>query len=54
VAFCQGTPIRNEIVTRDASRLAEITDAAEQALISRFGSGAIEGKIQAIVVGVTK
>jgi len=54
VAFCQGTPIRNEIETRDASRLAEITDAAEQALISRFGSGAIEGKIQAIVVGVTK
>jgi SAM-dependent methyltransferase len=54
VAFCQGTPIRNEIEARDASRLAAITDAAEQALIQKFGSGAIEGKIQAIVVSVSK
>jgi ubiquinone/menaquinone biosynthesis C-methylase UbiE len=54
VAFCQGTPIRNEIESRDASRLGEITDAAEQAISHRFGAGAIEGKIQAIVVGVTK
>lgn len=54
VAFCQGTPIRNEIEARDASRLAAITDAAEQALLGQFGSGVVEGKIQAIVVSVSK
>jgi SAM-dependent methyltransferase len=50
VAYCEGTPLRNEIEARDASRLAQATRAAEEALASRFGSGAIEGKIQAHVV----
>jgi ubiquinone/menaquinone biosynthesis C-methylase UbiE len=54
IAYCQGTPLRNEIEARDASRLAEVTDAAERALARRFGSGAIEGKIQAIVINITK
>jgi ubiquinone/menaquinone biosynthesis C-methylase UbiE len=54
IAFCQGTPIRNEIEARDAKRLAEVTDASEQALLRRFGSGAIEGRIQAIVISVSK
>jgi len=52
VAICQGTPLRNEIETRDASRLGEATDAAESAVASRFGRGAIEGKIQAHVIVV--
>ena len=52
VAICQGTPLRNEIEARSASRLAEATDAAEQALARRFGAGAVEGKIQAHVVTV--
>ena len=30
VAFCQGTPLRNEIEARDASRLGEATDAADR------------------------
>jgi hypothetical protein len=50
VAFCQGTPLRNEIESRDASRLAEATDAAEEAVARRFGRGAVDGKMQAIVV----
>jgi hypothetical protein len=50
VAFCQGTPLRNEIEARDATRLAEATEAAERALIARFGAGAVDGKIQAHVV----
>jgi SAM-dependent methyltransferase len=52
VAYCQGTPWRNEIEARNASRLGEATDAAEQALARRFGAGAVEGKIQAHVVTV--
>jgi SAM-dependent methyltransferase len=52
IAYCQGTPLRSEIEARDASRLAEATRIAADALTQRFGSGAIDGKIQALVVGV--
>jgi SAM-dependent methyltransferase len=54
VAFCQGTPLRNEIEPRDKSSLAEATDAAEEAIAQRFGRGAIEGKIQAHVVMIER
>jgi SAM-dependent methyltransferase len=54
VAFCQGTPLRNEIEARDAARLGEATDAAEQAIARRFGAGAVDGKIQAHVVTVAR
>jgi ubiquinone/menaquinone biosynthesis C-methylase UbiE len=50
IAFCQGTPLRNEIEARDASRLEEATAAAAEALARRFGNGAIEGRIQAHVI----
>jgi len=50
IAFCQGTPLRNEIVARDPSRLEEATNMAEAALAKRFGSGAIEGPISAHVI----
>jgi SAM-dependent methyltransferase len=52
VAYCQGTPLRNEIEARNASRLGEATDAAAQAIARRFGAGAVDGKIQAHVVMV--
>ena len=52
MAFCQGTPLRSEIEARDASRLGEATDVAEQAIARRFGRGAVDGKIQAHVVTV--
>jgi len=54
IAHCHGTPLRNEIEERDASRLGEATDAAEAALAERFGRGAIDGKIQAHVVVATR
>ncbi|QNP41707.1 class I SAM-dependent methyltransferase [Lysobacter solisilvae (ex Woo and Kim 2020)] len=54
VAYCEGTPLRNEIEARDTSRLAAATAAAETALARRFGSGAIEGRIQAHVVEVRR
>jgi SAM-dependent methyltransferase len=50
VAYCQGTPLRNEIEARDPSRLAEATDAAADALARRFGNGPIEGRIRAHVI----
>ena len=52
VAFCQGTPIRNEIEARDPARLDAVTAAAEAALAERFGHAAVDGRIQAHVVSV--
>jgi SAM-dependent methyltransferase len=54
VAYCQGTPLRNEIEARDAARLGEATDVAAEALAQRFGRGAVDGKIQAHIVAVEK
>ena len=53
IAFCQGTPLRNEIEARDASRLEEATKKVASALESRFGSGPIEGRIRAHVITAT-
>jgi hypothetical protein len=53
MALCQGTPIRNEIEMRDATRLDAATNAAESALAERFGRAAVDGKIQAHVVSVS-
>jgi SAM-dependent methyltransferase len=52
IAYCQGTPLRNEIEARDASRLEEATDIAAAAIARRFGQGPVDGKIQAHVVTV--
>jgi ubiquinone/menaquinone biosynthesis C-methylase UbiE len=54
VAYCQGTPLRSEIEARGAGRLGEATDVAEQAVARRFGTGAVDGKIQAHVVAVVR
>ena len=50
VAYCQGTPLRNEIEARDAGRVETATDRAESALADRHGSGEIAAKIQAHVI----
>jgi ubiquinone/menaquinone biosynthesis C-methylase UbiE len=50
IAYCQGTPLRNEIEARDASRLEEATRAAADALARRFGNGPVEGRIRAHMV----
>ena len=52
IAYCQGTPLRNEIETRDASRLGEATDIAAEAIAQRFGRGDVDGKIQAHIVTI--
>ena len=50
VAYCQGTPLRNEIEARDASRLEKATQRATDALARRFGSGPVDGLIRAYVI----
>jgi SAM-dependent methyltransferase len=52
IAYCQGTPLRNEIEARDGSRLGEATDIAADAIAQRFGRGAVDGKIQAYVITI--
>jgi SAM-dependent methyltransferase len=54
IAYCQGTPLRNEIEARDAARLGEATDIAAQAIARRCGRGEVEGKIQAHIVTVER
>ncbi len=52
IAYCQGTPLRNEIEARNASLLGEATDIAAEAVAQRFGRGAVDAKIQAHVVTI--
>jgi SAM-dependent methyltransferase len=54
IAYCQGTPLRNEIEARGASRLGEATDTAAEAIGRRFGRGDVDGKIQAHVVTIER
>ena len=54
LAYCQGTPLRNEIEARTGPTLAEATAASEAAIARRFGSGSVDGKIQAHVVTIER
>lgn len=54
LAYCQGTPLRNEIEARDASRLSKATDIVTAAVGQRFGAGEVTGKIQARVIAATR
>jgi SAM-dependent methyltransferase len=54
LAYCQGTPLRNEIEARYPARLAEATQIAAAAIARRFGSARVDGKIQAHVVAVER
>jgi ubiquinone/menaquinone biosynthesis C-methylase UbiE len=49
IAYCQGTPLRNEIEARGASRLEEATQVAAHELARCFGNGPIEGRVRAQV-----
>jgi len=53
IAYCQGTPLRNEIESRDALGLEEATKRVATVLAQRFGEGAIEGRIRAYVIAAT-
>lgn len=51
IALCQGTPLRNEIEARGGS-LEQATERAAAAIAQRFGTRAVDGKMQAHVVTV--
>jgi len=50
IAYCQGTPLRNEIEARDATVLESVTTSAAEAIARAYGDGHVSGKIQAHVV----
>ena len=52
LAYCQGTPLLNEIEARNPARLGEATDRAAEAIAQRFGRGAVDGKIQAHIISI--
>jgi SAM-dependent methyltransferase len=54
IAYCQGTPLRSEIEARGPARLVEATGVATAAIAARFGTGAVDGGIQAIVVAIER
>jgi ubiquinone/menaquinone biosynthesis C-methylase UbiE len=49
VAYCQGTPLRGEIMARNPTGLPEATRRVAESLATRFGQGPIEGRMRAIV-----
>jgi ubiquinone/menaquinone biosynthesis C-methylase UbiE len=50
VAYCQGTPLRNEIEARDADKLEAATNYAAARIADRHGNGEVAAKIQAHVI----
>ena len=50
VAYCQGTPLRNEIEARGAEGLESATRYAMSTIANRHGSGEVAAKIQAHVI----
>jgi ubiquinone/menaquinone biosynthesis C-methylase UbiE len=50
VAYCQGTPLRNEIEARDADRLEAATNYAALRIANRHGNGEVAAKIQAHII----
>jgi ubiquinone/menaquinone biosynthesis C-methylase UbiE len=50
IAYCQGTPLRNEIEARGEGKLAAATEYAAKAIAARHGSGEVAAKIQGLVI----
>ena len=53
IAYCHGTPLRNEIESHDpASSSSKATEVAAAAVAARFGSGRVEAQVKAFVTEV--
>jgi ubiquinone/menaquinone biosynthesis C-methylase UbiE len=50
IAYCQGTPVRNEIEARDKTGLEKATTHVAEAIAHAYGSGAVSGEIQAHII----
>ena len=53
VAYCEGTPLRNEIEAQNASMLDQVVRHATEAIVERYGAGLVSAKIQGHVVTAT-
>jgi ubiquinone/menaquinone biosynthesis C-methylase UbiE len=53
IAYCQGTPWRNEIEARGGS-LEEVTEQAADAMAQTYGQGAVDGRIRAFVISAAR
>lgn len=49
IAYCQGTPLRNELEARAPERLAELTELAAAAIREEWGDGPVSAPISGIV-----
>jgi len=49
-AFTQGTPLRDEILTRTPDGLEAATQVVEQAFLRKFGEGPVSGRLRAFLV----
>jgi len=54
IAFCLGTPLKNEIEARDPTRVATAVDVSTQALVARFGDIGLDGRMQACIVEISR
>lgn len=54
VAYCEGSPLRNEIEARDKARLQDATLRAADAIARQFGTGPVDGRIRAIIITAIK
>jgi hypothetical protein len=52
VAYCQGTVFRHEIEAPRAGSLGDVTRFVSERLSRRFGTGPVDGKIQATIVSI--
>lgn len=50
LAYCQGTPLRNEIEARAPGKMEAATDCAASAIAGRHGNSEVTAKIQAHVI----
>jgi hypothetical protein len=50
IAYCQGTPLRNEIEARESGGLQRATLVVTEAIRARYGPGPVEGRISAVIV----
>jgi ubiquinone/menaquinone biosynthesis C-methylase UbiE len=53
VAYCEGTPLRSEIEARGAPGLQKATNKAADAMARKFGTGAVDGRIRALVISAS-
>jgi len=53
VAYCQGTPLRNEIEARDRDAVQSVTDRSAAAIAKAHGHGPVSGKIRGHVIAAS-